>query len=97
MATGNKGCMNADERLVREVGEELDDVLASLQLVRGDNLLEDRLFGQLVDLLVEGMFLDLSQQFRSGDQGREAYIAELGALVEMCRVAGLLPLRGRMV
>ena len=92
----NKGCVNADDQLVRDVWSDQDDVLASLALVRGDRALEGRLFGQLVDLLVEGMFLDLRQSFHNGHLGRDAYVAELGQLVEMCRTAGLLPLRGRI-
>ncbi len=88
--------MNAHEHLVRRVWEEQDDVLATLQLVRGDDALEGRLFDQLVDLLVEGMFLELRQRFLDGDLERDIYVAELGTLVEMCRGAGLLPLPGRL-
>lgn len=91
----NKEGVNGHERLLQRVSVEQDDVLATLQLVRGDDLLEARLFEQLVDLLVEGMFLDLRQEYLAGDLTREAYIAQLGTLAEMCRGAGLLPLPGR--
>ena len=88
--------MNADEPLAYEVWGDQDDVLASLALVRGDRALEERLFGQLVDLLVEGMFAELGQRFRDGVVERDDYIVELRALVQMCRSADLLPLRGRI-
>jgi hypothetical protein len=87
--------VNGHERLLRRVSVEQDDVLATLQLVRGDQVLEARLFEQLVDLFVEGMFLDLRQRYLDRDIEREAYITELGHLAEMCRGAGLLPLPGR--
>jgi hypothetical protein len=87
--------VNGHERLLRRVSVEQDDVLATLQLVRGDELLETRLFAQLVDLLVEGMFLELRHDYLAGDLERDVYIAELGILAEMCRSAGLLPLPGR--
>lgn len=86
--------MNSNEQIVQEVWGDQDDVLASLPLVRGNRVLEGRLFDQLVDLLLEGMFLDLRQRFHDGHLGRDDYLAELGQLVELCRTAGLLPLRG---
>ncbi|MGQ0832572.1 MAG: hypothetical protein ACT4OV_12935 [Microthrixaceae bacterium] len=87
--------MNGHEDLLRRVCDEQDDVLATLQLVHGNDVLETRLFDQLVDLLVEGMFLDLRQRFQAGGLDREAYLTELASLGELCRSAGLLPLPGR--
>ena len=87
--------MNAHERLVQRVAAEQDDVLATLQLVRGDDALETRLYEQLVDLLIEGMFLELRQHHLAGDLAREEYVDELTALADMCRGAGLLPLPSR--
>lgn len=86
--------MHADEQLAREVGEEQDDVLASILLVRGDRSLEDRLFEQLVDLLIEGMFVELRQAYLAAELSRDAYVAELGALVDLLSSGSLLPLRG---
>ena len=80
---------------MQRVGQEQDDVLGTLQLVRGDELLEARLFEQLVDLLVEGLFLDLRQQYLEGTVGRDGYVEELASLADLCRDAGLLPLPTR--
>ena len=86
--------MHPDEQLVREVWEEQDDVLASIQLVRGDESLEDRLFDQLIDLLIEGMFVELRQRYLSAMLTMDEYVVELDELVERLSLAGLLPLRG---
>lgn len=88
--------MHADEQLAHEVGEEQDDVLASILLVRGDRSLEDRLFEQLVDLLIEGMFVELRQAYLLTELSRDEYVTQLGALVEALSGTGLLPLRGRL-
>ena len=87
--------MNAHERLLHRVAVEQDDVLATLQLVRGDDALEGHLFDQLVDLLVEGMFLELRQKYLRGDIDRNDYLLEMNTLAALCRSAGLLPLPGR--
>ncbi len=91
----NQVHVDAHERLVQRVGQEQDDVLATLQLVRGDDLLETRLFEQLVDLLVEGLFLELRQRYFEGGVAREDYVEELAGLADLCRDAGLLPLPSR--
>lgn len=70
-------------------------MLGTLQLVAGDPLLEERLFDQLVDLLVEGLFLDLRQRYLDRHLSRDDYVDELGRLAELCRSAGLLPLPSR--
>ena len=88
--------MHADEQLAREVWEEQDDVLASIQLVRGNRVLEDRLFEQLVDLLIEGMFVELRQAYLMGQMTRDDYVTHLGEVVDVLSRAELLPLRGRL-
>jgi hypothetical protein len=90
-----QGHVNAHERLVHRVEVEQDDVLATLQLVQGDDVLETRLYEQLVDLLVESLFLELRQSYLDGDLPREVYVDELTDLADMCRTAGLLPLPTR--
>jgi hypothetical protein len=80
---------------VQRVGQEQDDVLCTLQLVAGDDVLETRLFEQLVDLLVEGLFLDLRERYLTGDVERDDYVEELAGLADLCRDAGLLPLPSR--
>jgi hypothetical protein len=84
--------VDAHDRLMQRVDQEQDDVLGTIQLVQGDPVLEARLFEQLVDLLVETLFLDLRQRFLDGQVGRDAYLTELAGLAEECRQAGLLPL-----
>ena len=80
---------------MQRVTDEQDDVLGTLQLVQGDEVLEARLFEQLVDLMVEGMFLDLRHRYLRGEVARDAYINELSELARLCRGAGLLPLQSR--
>lgn len=87
--------MDAHERLVTRIADEQDDILGTIQLVDGDAALQDRLFEQLVDLLVEGMFLGLREQYLDGTVARDDYIAQLGELAERCRSLGLLPLPSR--
>lgn len=94
-AARNHQDVDAHERLVQRVEAEQGDVLATLQLVRGDAALEDRLYEQLVDLLVERMFLDLRQRYLAGAVEREAYVDELTSLADQCRGVGLLPLPSR--
>ena len=87
--------VDTQNRLIERVGAEQDDVLCTIQLVEGDTALQVRLFDQLVDLLVEGMFLDLRRGYLAGDIDRDRYVDELAALADQCRNAGLLPLPTR--
>lgn len=84
--------MDRHEQLRRTLGDELDDVLATIALVDGDHELEDRLFGRLVDLLVESMFLELRSRRGRGEVSEDDYATELGLMGRRCRRAGLLPL-----
>ena len=74
---------------------DTDDVLATIPLVAGNDRLTGHLFDQLVDLLVEGLFLDLRQRYLGGSVAREEYVEELAGLADLCREAGLLPLPSR--
>lgn len=87
--------MDAHQRLANRVAEEQDDILGTIQLIDGDPRLEDRLYEQLVDLLVEGMFLDLREEYLDGGMGRDDYVMVLSDLADRCRRAGLLPLPSR--
>jgi hypothetical protein len=87
--------VDAQNRLIERVGAEQDDVLCTIQLVEGDEALQGRLFDQLVDLLVEGMFLDLRRAYLAGDVDRDRYVEDLSALADQCRNVGLLPLPSR--
>jgi hypothetical protein len=76
------------------VSAEIDDVLSTLQLVHSNQALQDRLFDQLVDLLVERLFVSCQQRYLAGELDRAAYVGELGELAGQCHRAGLLPLPG---
>ena len=91
----NTNGVDAQNRLVERVGAEQDDVLCTIQLVSGDDALQRRLFDQLVDLLIEGMFLDIRRAYLSGTMDRDDYVRELSSLADQCRNAGLLPLPSR--
>jgi hypothetical protein len=87
--------VDAHRRLVERVSGEQDDLLATLQLVPYASSLSRRLFDQLVDVLVEAMFLGLREEFASGRLSRAGYVEELSLLADRCRVQGLLPLPSR--
>jgi hypothetical protein len=90
--TAKPSYVDTHSRLMTRVEQEQDDVLATVQLVRGDDQLERRLYAQLVDLLVESMFLELRQRYLDGIIERDEYVDELSTLATQCRDAGLLPL-----
>ena len=87
--------MDAHDRLISRVSAEQDDVLCTLRLCGHDEELTDRLWSQLVDLLVEGLFLDLRRSYLAGELERDAYVDELTGIAERCRNVGLLPLPAR--
>ena len=93
--TANQRSVDAHARLMARVAAEQEDILATLQLCGDDTALAERLWRQLVDLLVEGMFLDLRRGFLDGEIDRAAYVDELTSVAERCRSAGLLPLPAR--
>jgi hypothetical protein len=77
------------------VAREQDDILCTIQLVAHDTALQARLFDQLVDLLVESMFLDVRRAHVAGEIDQQRYVKELAELALHCRDAGLLPLPSR--
>lgn len=89
--------MDDHERLVSRVAGEQGDILGTIQLIAGDRDLEDRLFEQLVDLLVEGMFLDVRDEYLAGDLDHEGYVEAIADLADRCKASGLLPLPSRHV
>jgi hypothetical protein len=91
----NTHSVDAHARLLAKVAEEQDDLLATLDLCAADAPVADRLWTQLVDLLVEGMFLELRRSYLQGEVDREDYVEELTATAEQCRAQGLLPLPAR--
>lgn len=73
-----------------EVATKLDDVLTTLPLAVADPDLTDRLFGQVVDLLVEGVVADLRQRLDDGSLTPRAYATELATFAGQARAVGLL-------
>jgi hypothetical protein len=76
--------------VAQRVSTDTDDVLATLPLVRGNPRLTDRLFEQLVDLLLEGILVDLRSRLLDGDISAADYGHELAELAARCRQVGLL-------
>jgi hypothetical protein len=95
LSTTKRRDVDAHIRLAHRIDQDTDDVLATLPLVRENTALVDRLFDQLVDLLVEALFLDLRNELAEGRLDREGYTEALTALAADCRRAGLLPLPSR--
>ena len=85
--------VDIDRMLAERVDRDMDEVLGTLVLVRDDEELARRVSDQLVDLLVESLFLDLRRRLTAGDMDRGDFSHEVARLAAQCRDAGLLPLR----
>ena len=77
--------------LARHVANQIDDVLATIPLVSGNEDLTEHLWEQLVDLLLEGALVELQRQRRDGRLSARAYREALAELAAQCGAAGLLP------
>jgi hypothetical protein len=73
-----------------KVSGDLDDILTTLPYVRENGALTDRLFEQVVDLLVEQIVDDLRQQYDGGQLSARAYAIELATLAGQARAVGLI-------
>jgi hypothetical protein len=76
--------------VAKRVANDTADVLATIPLVTGNKHLTDHLFGQLVDLLLEGVLVELRTRLTEGVITSGTYAAELAALAAQCRAVGLL-------
>ena len=76
--------------LATDVDRELDDALSTVWLVRGNEQLSERLFDQVVDLLLERILLDLRTDLVAGKLTANIFAAELARLADQCRSVGLL-------
>jgi hypothetical protein len=76
--------------VAKRVADDTADVLATIPLVAANQELTDHLFDQLVDLLLEGMLIDLRARLTAGDIDDDGYTQELAALAMQCRDVGLL-------
>ena len=76
--------------LATDVDRELDDALSTIWLVRGNPQLTERLFDQVVDLLLERVLLELRTDLVAGNLTASSFATELARLADQCRVVGLL-------
>jgi hypothetical protein len=76
--------------VAKRVAAETSDVLGTIPLVSGNPNLTDHLFQQLVDLLLEGVLVDLRTQLADGTITSAEYASELATLASQCRAVGLL-------
>ena len=76
--------------IVNDVDQELDDALATLWLVRGNEQLVGRMFEQITDLLLERILLDLRSELIVGHLTATSFANELARLADQCRNVGLL-------
>jgi hypothetical protein len=77
-------------RVAEHLATETDDVLATIFLVDGNEKLTDRLYEQLVDLLIEGLVLDLRTALLDGEMTLTQFGNQLAELAAQCRRVGLL-------
>ena len=77
--------------VARRVDADIEDVLGTIPLVTGNPGLTDRLFEQLVDLLLESILVELRAQLVHGVLDAREYGDELARLADRCRAVGLLP------
>ena len=73
-----------------DVDRELDDALSTLWLVRENAQLSERLFDQVVDLLLERILLGLRTELVAGELTASMFATELARLADQCRSVGLL-------
>lgn len=76
--------------LATDVDRELDDALSTIWLVRGNEQLSERLYDQVVDLLLERVLLDLRTELVAGNLTASSFASELARLADQCRAVGLL-------
>jgi hypothetical protein len=76
--------------VAKRVASDTDDVLATVPLVCGNQQLTDHLFSQLVDLLLEGILIELRSDLAEGRITASEYASTLSDLARQCRTVGLL-------
>lgn len=70
----------------------LDDLVGGIGLLDREPALADRIFGRLVEVLVERQFDALRERLDAGHLCRSEYVAEVALTIERCRAVGI-PLR----
>ncbi|MBI1843353.1 MAG: hypothetical protein HYR89_01860 [Actinobacteria bacterium] len=72
-----------------QVNKQIDDLLATIYLVRDNNELVERLFDQLVNDLVELTFLETHLDFEEGVIDLRDFQEQIATLTRQCRAMGL--------
>jgi hypothetical protein len=72
------------------VADETTDVLHTLLLVGDNERLQDQLFSQLVDLLLEGILVEQRAALERGSLSPLRFCVEREELVSQCRAVGLI-------
>ena len=87
------GMDQTSERVTTQAGidREIDVLLLTLTHRLRHPAVADYGFGRLVELLVEGIFIDLRTRFLGGELSRADYVSELAETIDQCRVVGLVP------
>ncbi len=72
-----------------QVNQQIDDLFATIYLVRDNSELVERLFAQLVNNLVELAFLETHLEFEAGVIDLRSYQQEIKTLTNQCERMGL--------
>lgn len=83
------------DELIRQSGRvtrEQDDLLRTISLVRSNGELVRPLFDRLVDVCLEGLFLELRTMRNENRLSEDEYVVEVFRLAQQCREVGLIPL-----
>ena len=75
---------------VRRVADETSDVLSTILLVGDNERLQDQLFGQLVDLLLEGILIEQRVALEGGTLSPLQFCVEREELMTQCRAVALI-------
>jgi hypothetical protein len=73
-----------------DVDERLEDVLSMLPMAAADAASRDRLFSEVVDLLMDSILGELRARLDSGVISPRHYATELAVLASQARHVGLL-------
>ena len=76
----------------QRLDNDVDDLLWSIWLVHNNDVAVDGLFARLTEVFLERLFVDLRQQWVSGQLSRQQYDDAAFELAGQCLAVGFLPL-----